>query len=367
VSPVTDHESFYKKYISLTEWLEAMGHANTEAIRLEDNEKRERLKVLNQIIGLPYDKPYQFTAQEVVQKPDHFNQFLAKHGKELCAIRLIPLEPSLPKMRLRGKSIEDAVEWFDRQDIAFEKYRVDFIPHPHDNIWGTIFVLNSHGAFGEIIKGSHTQLTQGYQDAEPPIAFSFDFDKLELSRDSRPVREHLQDVLRHLHVKDQAARAKLSDELKAKFTKDYLHGYFETTSSSDFGLVFIDYNRILGQLYQDFTGLAVPDQGEALLRGQVGSAGKAKGKVRVVDNALEVDFQDGEILVCPMTTPEYLPLMQKAAAIVTDIGGILSHAAIVARELGKPCLTATGNATRVLSDGMMVEVDADAGVVKANS
>jgi pyruvate, water dikinase len=71
------------------------------------------------------------------------------------------------------------------------------------------------------------------------------------------------------------------------------------------------------------------------------------------------------VLVCRMTTPDYLPLMQKAAAIVTDVGGILSHAAIVARELGKPCLTATGSGTTTLHDGQEVEVDGDAGLVRA--
>jgi pyruvate,water dikinase len=65
-----------------------------------------------------------------------------------------------------------------------------------------------------------------------------------------------------------------------------------------------------------------------------------------------------------MTTPELVPLMQKAAAIVTDLGGILSHAAIVSRELGKPCVVGTGKATQVLNDGDLVEVDAENGTVR---
>jgi pyruvate,water dikinase len=56
--------------------------------------------------------------------------------------------------------------------------------------------------------------------------------------------------------------------------------------------------------------------------------------------------------------------MAKAAAFVTDQGGITCHAAIVSRELGKPCIVATGNATKVLKDGDMIEVDADVGIVK---
>ena len=75
-------------------------------------------------------------------------------------------------------------------------------------------------------------------------------------------------------------------------------------------------------------------------------------------------FDKGDILVTGMTRPEFLPLMEKAAAFVTDAGGILSHAAIVAREMRKPCVIGTHVATKVLKDGDVVEVDADKGIVK---
>jgi pyruvate,water dikinase len=65
-----------------------------------------------------------------------------------------------------------------------------------------------------------------------------------------------------------------------------------------------------------------------------------------------------------MTSPDWLPLIQKAVAIVTDEGGITSHASIVARELKKPCIVGTKNATKILKDGDQVEVDADSGIVK---
>ena len=65
-----------------------------------------------------------------------------------------------------------------------------------------------------------------------------------------------------------------------------------------------------------------------------------------------------------MTTPDFVPLMQKSAAIVTDIGGLLSHAAIVSREFNIPCIVGTQYATKVFKDGDMVEVDADKGVVR---
>ncbi len=75
-------------------------------------------------------------------------------------------------------------------------------------------------------------------------------------------------------------------------------------------------------------------------------------------------MKEGEVLVAGMTTPDYVPAMRKACAIVTDEGGITCHSAIVSRELDLPCVVGTKVATRVLKDGDFVEVDATNGIVK---
>ena len=72
----------------------------------------------------------------------------------------------------------------------------------------------------------------------------------------------------------------------------------------------------------------------------------------------------GDIMVSVQTMPELLPAMEKAAAFVTDMGGITSHAAIVSREMKTPCIVGTRIATRVLKDGDLVEVDANKGIIK---
>ena len=72
----------------------------------------------------------------------------------------------------------------------------------------------------------------------------------------------------------------------------------------------------------------------------------------------------GDILVTTMTSVDFVPVMEKAGAFVTNEGGITSHASIVAREMNKPCIIGTQNATQVLRDGDLVEVDADKGIVK---
>jgi pyruvate,water dikinase len=101
------------------------------------------------------------------------------------------------------------------------------------------------------------------------------------------------------------------------------------------------------------------------IKGTVAQKGFVKGIVRVVMDAHNPgEFNEGDILVTGMTRPDFLSLMKKAAAFVTDEGGVTCHAAIVARELKKPCIIGTKFASKVLKSGDTVEVDANNGVIK---
>jgi len=101
------------------------------------------------------------------------------------------------------------------------------------------------------------------------------------------------------------------------------------------------------------------------IRGTTAYRGKVTGVARVLRNAKDISiFNEGEILVANQTTPEYVPAMKKAAAIVTDQGGITCHAAIVARELKLPAIIGTKIATKVIKDGDRIEVDAEKGVIR---
>ena len=99
-------------------------------------------------------------------------------------------------------------------------------------------------------------------------------------------------------------------------------------------------------------------------RGNTVSIGKVKGIARVVLNPKETNFKEGEILITSMTRPEFVPLMKKASAIITNEGGMTCHAAIISRELNKPCIVGTKIATKVIKDGDLIEVDANHGVVR---
>jgi len=107
-------------------------------------------------------------------------------------------------------------------------------------------------------------------------------------------------------------------------------------------------------------------EAKVLTRGLPASPGVGAGVARVLfdPHSKEAqEFKEGDILVTKMTDPDWVPLMKKAAAIVTDEGGMTSHAAIVSRELGIPCVVGTGNATQAIKTGMEVTVDGSRGVI----
>lgn len=101
-----------------------------------------------------------------------------------------------------------------------------------------------------------------------------------------------------------------------------------------------------------------------ILRGMGASRGKVAGPVKVILNIQELEkLQSGDILVTSMTNPDMVIAMRKAVAVVTDVGGLTCHAAIVSRELGIPCVVGTERATKVLKDNMLVEVDGTNGII----
>ena len=102
----------------------------------------------------------------------------------------------------------------------------------------------------------------------------------------------------------------------------------------------------------------------AIIKGMPASKGVATGVVRVVEATKNISqFNSGDILVTEMTEPSMVVMMNKAGAVVTNVGGLTCHAAIVCREIGIPCVVATQNATTQLKNGMKVKVNGNNGEV----
>lgn len=128
-------------------------------------------------------------------------------------------------------------------------------------------------------------------------------------------------------------------------------------------IIKLDNEKILSKIGKD---ISITKE-SSIIKGQVafGNDKKINGRVRVVLNNRDIGkVKKKEILVTSMTKPDYLPAIKISKAVITDEGGVTSHAAIICRELGIPCIIGTKIATRVLKDGDLVEVDANKGTVK---
>ena len=127
------------------------------------------------------------------------------------------------------------------------------------------------------------------------------------------------------------------------------------------GEIEIIFGKDLGKIQQ----ILNPTKDINELKGVSAFGGKVVGKVKIIFYPNQhVEFQQGDILVTGMTRPDFLPIMKKARAVVTDSGGLLCHAAITARELKIPTIIGTQTATKVFKDGDLVEVDANTGTVR---
>jgi pyruvate,water dikinase len=114
-------------------------------------------------------------------------------------------------------------------------------------------------------------------------------------------------------------------------------------------------------------GITPPEENadENVLKAVAGSPGIYTGTARVVRSLSEAieELEDGEVMVCEMTLPPWVPMFSIAGAVVSDVGGVLSHAAIVAREFGVPAVVGTDVGTKVIRTGQTVTVDGNAGVI----
>ena len=149
--------------------------------------------------------------------------------------------------------------------------------------------------------------------------------------------------------------------------EDHYHTPQDTEWAIENGTVYLVQSRPITTLGPESVGAhqgAAGEHGPALVTGLAAAPGVVAGRVRVLRAPSEGGLLEaGEILVAPMTTPDWVPVIRRAGALVTDGGGMTCHAAIVSRELGVPCIVGARRATEALRDGMVVTVDAAHGAI----
>ena len=187
---------------------------------------------------------------------------------------------------------------------------------------------------------------------------------------------HLQPLLKEFarrgSVSIQKVVMMLTDEIKQMVEEERMPEGVDFEGRKEAAVIWLgnsEFNYIFGNkakemILEKFSDLVVVKDTKEI-KGTVSSKGeKVQGKVRIVTKENISEFREGEILVTIMTSPEFVPTMQKAKAIITDEGGVLCHAAIVSRELNKPCIIGTQTSTKILKTGDIIEVDTGKGIVK---
>lgn len=230
----------------------------------------------------------------------------------------------------------------------------------------------------------------GYGLGEAIVSGSIDPDRYQVRKDDFKILEKkinkqtwkivkVKDKNKHLKIrKEDQEKQKLTDEEIIELAKrgDQIEDYYGRPQDIEWaidkeGEIYFVQARPVTTLEKKVPVLSFGERGrqlskekQVLVKGTPASIGIASGPVKNISGPEELDkIVEGDILVAEMTNPSYVPAMKKAAAIVTDTGGVTSHAAIVSRELGIPCVVGAGRATHVLKTSQVVTVDGVEGLI----
>lgn len=182
----------------------------------------------------------------------------------------------------------------------------------------------------------------------------------------------LKEFARRSGISIQEIAMMLTDEIKRMAKEGGVPEGIDFIDRKKAAVIWLDdskFNYVFGNKAREMISERFSDlkfvKGAKKVKGTVSSKGEVvQGRVRIITKENIGEFQEGEILITIMTSPEFVPAMQKAKAIITDEGGVLCHAAIVSRELNKPCIIGTRVSTKIFRNGDIVEVDTEKGIVK---
>jgi pyruvate,water dikinase len=359
----------------LSEWFERARSARLEELRAEDSSKRDRLQLLQRTLGLPCNETVVVTLEEAMAKGEAMKALIERFGDRECGVRLNPIRPGIPQFRRRGFTLAEALQWCQSLNLRGDDYRLEISPHVSYAKWSSIFVVTNSGLAGELVQGGHELLTQGWSQQGDLVQVRFDGTEWASGGAGADLcagaLQHMAKATRYLRVRGKELQKHLQEVLGTVFWRDFLCGYFETLESDAWGLRFIDYNRVLADYFPAMPEMPTRTSSRddvVDLAGTPASPGIASGAVRILDgDDLEEPDISGGVLVCRFTTPDHLSLIESAAAVVTELGGMLSHAAILCRELGKPCVTGVENARTLLRGDRVVTVDGGRGTVSFRS
>lgn len=267
----------------------------------------------------------------------------------------------------RGLTADPAMAVVVQQMVASEKSGVAFSADPSTGERDHLVIEAALG-LGEVVVSGKVQPDTYVVDKKTlqvsDFSIGYQAFKIERGPDGHDVIVELEPEQAQARVLDDEALRRVAELVIA--TEDH-HGCPQDVEwAIAAGKTWLVQARPITTLYDEATEDAEPSG--PLVRGLPAAPGAASGRIRVLRTPQEGNrLQDNEILVAPMTNPDWLQAIRRAAALVTETGGMTCHAAIVARELRVPCVVGARDATTILRDGQMVTVDGARGTVTAGA
>lgn len=326
------------------------------------------------------ERDFQVKAHEmhsVISSPIKLNAF-QQMRVEICdsVIKEVPLKKTV-------KKLVEKYFWYNEYSFVEELCDEKFFEKEINVLDKVLAQTEKDGMLSEIEKNEKLLKTVRAQIADDGILLLADVvnEYTYLRAERIDLLKRLQAPTRHLfaliadHLKKDTREAWVREDVANMLSRE-INDYLSGGDVPDFKKVH-DRNRVIyfrdpvrseiisdpSRIDEIATKLQI--SGSKIIKGAVAFKGKILGKVVLVFSKQDLHKVTlGSVLVARTTMPDYTPAMKMACAFVTEEGGITSHAAIIARELKKPCIVGTGNCTKLLHDGDEVEVDATSGVVK---
>lgn len=353
---------YFRGHAGLGEWLRSGGSERADEFAVEDLTKTDRLQVLRGAIALPTVPTVKFAAERVLARGEDFVEFEHLATGRPYALRLRRQNGAGTLARNRGLPIPELVEWAASQGSAIETCIFEFEQHVEAERAVTL-IVGVAGVSLEATEGSLAQLSKGLVEDSTTYVGQGDPAEVSDGASTEQMRDFLRRVLGHLVVADEAQIAMLH-ELGVPVSGWMLDGYFEAILADE-EIYFVDYNRMLAGIAPDVLPLESTASDGAILRGRVGSPGMVTGRARLVlEDVPPPALMAGDIIVARFTSPDLAPLMASASGVITEIGGVLSHAAVLCRELHLPALVGATNALQLIAEGDVITLDASHGEVR---
>jgi phosphoenolpyruvate synthase/pyruvate phosphate dikinase len=343
-----------EKTSSLQKWNKIIQSKLNKKLKIETNKDREIIYARLHGLGLPHERCLAFSIGKFPTKTD-FEIAVGRLGYPYWISAVPDTQVSYLNRQTKLRLYEIEAGWqFVNKLPEKEKYKIIVSQYPDDpDFKGTVLISPAGYGIAEFITGDrHYIMTRGFTLTDPML-----FDQNEIQRYSKTISTAKQKNLYNL------VRG-VFGHLEIQFGKINKRRY----------LTFFDYNaeKAYIEIEQVWIDLVhyfkhKKKKQKKVIFGLPASPGKAIGRCVVLHHESVGMFEKvrkGDILVSDTTTPEMTSLLEKVVAVVADLGGVTSHAAIVCRELKIPAVVGTRNATEYLRTGEKLKVDADKGEVK---